>query len=125
MVVVNVFWTRPQSYYNLAPWRGTKRLDGGALMNQASHYADLLTWLIGPISEVHSFNSNTLKIEAEDTGVVNIKWKNGAIGSMNYTMLTYPKNYEGSITILGTHGSATIGGVAVNKILNWQFKDSH
>ena len=123
MVVVNVFWTRPQSYYNLAPWRGTKKLDGGALMNQASHYADLLTWLIGPVKEVHSYNTRSLKIEAEDTGVINIKWKNGAIGSMNYTMLTYPKNYEGSITILGTNGSASIGGVAVNKILNWEFKD--
>jgi len=124
MVNINVFWTRPQEYYDQAPWRGTWSLDGGAFMNQASHYVDLLDWLIGPVSEVHAFSSTTRKIEAEDTGVLNIKWKNGTLGSMNVTMLTYPKNYEGSITIIGRDGTVKIGGIAVNQIEHWEFKDS-
>lgn len=118
---INVFWTRPQSYYDQAPWRGTWELDGGAFMNQASHYVDLMGWLFGPISAVHAFTSTTRAIEAEDTGVVNIKWDNGAVGSLAVTMLTYPKNLEGSIVILGEKGSAKIGGVAVNEIKVWDF----
>lgn len=124
MVHLNVFWTRPQAYYDQAAWRGTWEMDGGAFMNQASHYVDLMSWLIGPISSVHAFTSTTRDIEAEDTGVVNVKWDNGAIGSMAVTMLTYPKNLEGSITILGEKGSARIGGVAVNEIQVWDFDES-
>ena len=67
LVNVNVLWTRPQSYYDSAAWRGTIKMDGGALMNQASHYVDLLIWLLGPVESLHSFNSRTLKIETEDT----------------------------------------------------------
>lgn len=121
MVHLNVFWTRPQEYYNLAPWRGTLEFDGGAFMNQASHYVDLLDWLIGPIDKVQSMISTSLDIEAEDTGVLNIKWQNGALGSMSVTMLTYPKNFEGSITILGEKGTVRVGGVAVNEIQHWEF----
>lgn len=125
MVHVNVFWTRPQGYYDMAPWRGTWALDGGAFMNQASHYVDLLQWLIGPVDSVHAMTSTLArKIEAEDTGVLNLRWKNGALGSMNVTMLTYPKNLEGSITVLGEKGSARVGGVAVNEIQVWSFADN-
>ena len=80
MVVVNVFWTRPQEYYDQATWRGTWEYDGGAFMNQASHYVDLLDWLVGPIDKVQSMMSTTRDIEVEDNGVLNIKWRNGAIG---------------------------------------------
>ena len=118
---INVFWSRPQKYYDQAKWRGTKKYDGGALMNQASHYVDLLTWLIGPVEKVHSLTSRTRKIEVEDTGVLNIKWRNGAIGSLNVTMLTYQKNLEGSIVIIGEKGTVRIGGTAVNKIEHWEF----
>ena len=121
MVHVNVFWTRPQKYYDQAPWRGTWEYDGGAFMNQASHYVDLLDWLVGPIDKVQSMMSTTRDIEVEDNGVLNIKWRNGAIGSMNVTMLTYPKNLEGSITILGEKGTVRIGGVAANDIQHWEF----
>ena len=93
-------------------------------MNQASHYVDLLHWLGGPISKVHAMMSTSLDIEAEDTGVLNIEWENGALGSMCVTMLTYPKNLEGSITILGEKGSVRIGGVAVNEIEHWEFDDT-
>ena len=124
MVHLNVFWTRPQDYYDHGQgWRGTWEFDGGAFMNQASHYVDLVEWLIGPVERVQAMMSTTRDIEAEDTGVVNIKWRNGALGSMAVTMLTYPRNLEGSITILGETGSVKVGGVAVNEIQTWDFSD--
>lgn len=124
MVHLNVFWTRPQEYYDHGQgWRGTWEFDGGAFMNQASHYVDLVEWLIGPVERVQAMMSTTRDIEAEDTGVLNIRWRNGALGSMAVTMLTYPKNLEGSITILGETGSVKVGGVAVNEIRTWDFMD--
>lgn len=124
MVHFNVFWTRPQDYYDQGQgWRGTWEFDGGAFMNQASHYVDLVEWLIGPVDRVQAMMSTTRDIEAEDTGVLNIRWRNGALGSMAVTMLTYPKNLEGSITILGETGSVRVGGVAVNEIQTWDFSD--
>lgn len=126
MVGVNVFWSRPQSYYDSAPWRGTWEFDGGAFMNQASHYIDLLDWICGPIESVMAYTGTLArKIEVEDTGVAALKWRNGAMGSVSVTMLTYPKNFEGSITILGENGTVRIGGVAVNEIKHWQFSDPH
>ena len=102
MVGVNVFWTRPQSYYDSAAWRGTWEFDGGAFMNQASHYVDLLDWIGGPVESVMAYTGTLARdIEVEDTGVAALKWRNGAMGTINVTMLTYPKNFEGSITILG------------------------
>jgi len=121
LVQLNVFWTRPQSYYDQGNWRGTWEFDGGALMNQASHYVDLLDWLIGPVEKVNAMMSTTRDIEVEDTAVLNVKWRSGTIGSMSVTMLTYPQNLEGSITILGEKGTVRIGGVAVNDIQLWQF----
>ncbi len=124
MVHLNVFWTRPQEYYDTAKWRGTWELDGGAFMNQASHYVDLLDWLIGPIERVQAMMGTLDRnIEVEDTGVLNVRWRNGALGSMAVTMLTYPKNMEGSITILGEKGSVRIGGVAINDIQHWEFEE--
>ncbi|WP_018866783.1 MULTISPECIES: Gfo/Idh/MocA family protein [unclassified Thioalkalivibrio] len=124
MVTINVFWTRPQEYYDSAKWRGTWELDGGAFMNQASHYVDLIDWLIGPVADVQAMTGALARdIEVEDSGVLNIRWRNGALGSMNVTMLTWPKNYEGSITILGEKGSVRVGGVAVNEIQHWDFAD--
>jgi UDP-N-acetyl-2-amino-2-deoxyglucuronate dehydrogenase len=126
MVTVNVFWSRPQEYYDSAAWRGTWEFDGGAFMNQASHYVDLLDWIGGPVESVMAYASTLARnIEVEDTGVAALKWRNGALGSLNVTMLTYPKNLEGSITILGEKGSARVGGVAVNEIQHWQFDKPH
>lgn len=124
MANINVFWTRPQDYYDQSDWRGTWDMDGGAFMNQASHYIDLIHWLLGPVQSVQAM-MGTLerKIQAEDSGVLNIRWRNGAMGSVNVTMLTYPKNYEGSITILGEKGTVRIGGLAVNEIQHWEFED--
>lgn len=125
MVNVNVFWTRPQAYYDSAAWRGTWEFDGGAFMNQASHYVDLLDWIVGPVESVMAYTGTLARdIEVEDTGVAALKWRNGAMGSINVTMLTYPKNLEGSITVLGEKGTVRIGGVAVNEIKHWEFADT-
>jgi UDP-N-acetyl-2-amino-2-deoxyglucuronate dehydrogenase len=107
---------RPQEYYDSAEWRGTWEFDGGAMMNQASHYVDLLGWLIGPIESVQAYTATLARdIEVEDTAAIGVRWRSGALGSMNVTMLTYPKNFEGSITILGEKGTVRVGGVAVTK----------
>lgn len=122
MVNLNVFWTRPPEYYAGAKWRGTWEFDGGAFMNQASHYVDLLDWIVGPVESLQAYTATLARdIEVEDTGVLSLRWRNGALGSMNVTMLTYPRNLEGSITILGEHGTVRIGGVAVNDIQQWEF----
>ncbi len=126
LVTVNVFWNRPQSYYDSAPWRGTWALDGGAFMNQASHYVDMLDWLVGPVESVQAYTATLARrIEAEDSGVLALRWRGGALGSVNVTMLTYPKNLEGSVTVLGERGTARVGGVAVNRIEHWEFDAPH
>lgn len=124
MVTINVFWTRPQSYYDTAKWRGTYEFDGGALMNQASHYIDLVDWLIGPVESVQAYVATLARdIQVEDTATVGVRWRSGALGSVNVTMLTYPRNLEGSITIIGEKGTVRVGGVAVNEIQTWEFED--
>jgi UDP-N-acetyl-2-amino-2-deoxyglucuronate dehydrogenase len=122
MVTMNVFWTRPQEYYDSEGWRGKWEFDGGALMNQASHYVDLLDWIVGPVESVQAYTGTLSRnIEVEDTGVVGIRWRSGALGTLAVTMLTFPKNMEGSITILGERGTARVGGVAANQVQHWEF----
>ncbi len=124
MVNATVRWTRPQEYYDQAKWRGTWEFDGGAFMNQASHYVDLVQWLMGPVESVMAKTATMARrIEAEDSGAAILKFRNGAIGVLEVTMLTFPKNLEGSITLLGEKGSVKIGGTAVNRIEHWQFAD--
>ncbi len=120
----NVFWQRPQAYYDAAKWRGTWEFDGGAYMNQASHYVDAIYWLLGNVESVSAFTATMARnIEAEDTGSAILHFRNGIIASINVTMLTYPKNFEGSITIIGEKGIVKVGGVAVNKIEKWEFEE--
>jgi UDP-N-acetyl-2-amino-2-deoxyglucuronate dehydrogenase len=124
MVNVNVFWTRPQSYYDDAPWRGRWDMDGGAFLNQASHYVDMVDWLVGPVDSVHAYTATLARdIEAEDTGVMSLRLRQGGLASINVTMLTHGRNFEGSITILGERGTVRIGGVAVNRIDHWEFDE--
>ncbi|MEO7217657.1 MAG: Gfo/Idh/MocA family oxidoreductase [Gemmatimonadaceae bacterium] len=119
-----VRWARPQDYYDQAPWRGTWAMDGGAFMNQSSHYVDLVQWLAGPVESVMAMTATQeRKIEAEDSGAAVLRFANGAIGVIDVTMLTYPRNLEGSITILGDRGSVKIGGTAVNRVETWIFED--
>ena len=95
-------------------------------MNQASHYVDLLDWLVGPIESVQAYTATLARdIEVEDSGVLAVRWRSGALGSVNVTMLTYPKNLEGSITILGEKGTVRLGGLAVNEIQHWEFAEPH
>jgi UDP-N-acetyl-2-amino-2-deoxyglucuronate dehydrogenase len=82
----------------------------------------LLDWLVGPVESVQAYTATLARdIEVEDTGVMAVRWRSGALGSVNVTMLAYPKNIEGSITILGESGTVRIGGVAVNEIKHWEF----
>ena len=119
-----VRWARPQEYYEQAPWRGTWEFDGGAFMNQASHYVDLIQWLVGPVESVVAKTATLARrIETEDSGVAVLKFRSGALGTIEVTMLTYPRNLEGSITILGERGTVKIGGTAVNKVEHWLFSE--
>ena len=122
---VRVRWARHQSYYNQDSWRGTWRYDGGVLTNQASHHIDLLEWMLGePVSVFAKSRTALVDIETEDTAVAIIKFRNGALGLIEATTATRPKDLEGSLSILGEKGSVVIGGFAVNEMQTWNFEDS-
>lgn len=119
---VRVRWSRSQSYYDQDKWRGTWAMDGGVLTNQASHHVDLLEYMMGDVQSVFAKSITALvDIEAEDTAVVVLKFKNGALGVIEATTAIRPKDLEGSISILGETGTVEIGGFAVNKMLHWNF----
>jgi UDP-N-acetyl-2-amino-2-deoxyglucuronate dehydrogenase len=122
MGTVRVRWCRPQRYYDQDSWRGTWALDGGVLTNQASHHVDLLEWMMGEVESVHAMSSTALAdIEAEDTAVVTLRFKNGALGIIEATTAVRPKDLEGSLSILGETGTVEIGGFAVNQMKVWNF----
>jgi len=119
---VRVRWCRTQAYYDQDAWRGTWAMDGGVLANQASHHIDMLEWMMGEVDSVFAIGATALvKIEAEDTAVVSLRFRNGALGVIEATTATRPKDLEGSISILGEHGSVEIGGFAVNQLRSWNF----
>ncbi|RKQ58720.1 putative dehydrogenase [Vogesella indigofera] len=122
---VRVRWCRPQEYYDQAPWRGTWAMDGGVLTNQASHHVDMLEWMLGEVDSVFARSTTALaKIEAEDTAVVTLKFRNGALGIIEATTAVRPKDLEGSISVLGEGGTVEIAGFAVNKMKVWNFVES-
>lgn len=122
---VRVRWCRPQAYYDQDAWRGTWALDGGVFANQASHHIDLLMWMLGePMSVYAKTRTALVDIEAEDTGVAIITFRNGAIGVVEATTATRPRDLEGSLSVLGERGAVEIGGFAVNKMRTWQFAES-
>ncbi len=129
-VQLSCFWNRNNDYYNNS-WKGTKDLDGGTLYTQFSHFVDLLYWLVGDVKKAFAITSNFAHkgiIEFEDTGVVALEFYNGAIGSINYTVNSYGKNMEGSITIFAEKGTVKIGGQYLNEleyqnIEGFEFKD--
>ena len=119
---VRVRWCRPQHYYDQDSWRGTWKYDGGVLTNQASHHVDLLEWMMGDVESVFAKSTTALvNIEAEDTAVVTLKFRNGALGIIEATTATRPKDLEGSLSILGENGTVVIGGFAVNQLQTWNF----
>jgi UDP-N-acetyl-2-amino-2-deoxyglucuronate dehydrogenase len=122
MATVRVRWCRTQSYYDLDPWRGTWALDGGVLANQASHHIDLLEWMMGDVESVFAMGRTALvQVETEDTAVVVLRFTSGALGVIEATTATRPKDLEGSISVLGEGGTVVIGGFAVNEMLTWNF----
>lgn len=117
-IQLSCFWNRNEDYYRDS-WKGTKSLDGGTLFTQFSHFIDLLYWLIGDIKRVNAYGKNFIHkdiIEFEDTGVVILEFLNGAIGTINYTVNSYSKNMEGSLTIFGDKGTVKIGGQYLNEL---------
>jgi predicted dehydrogenase len=122
---LSCFWNRNTDYYANS-WKGTKDLDGGTLFTQFSHFIDLLYWLIGDVDEVAAYMGNFAHdgiIEFEDTGVVILKFTNGAIGTVNYTVNSFERNMEGSLTIFGDKGTVKIGGQYLNELEYQQIQD--
>ncbi|HEX4373092.1 MAG TPA: Gfo/Idh/MocA family oxidoreductase [Puia sp.] len=117
-IQLNCFWNRNDEYYKNS-WKGTKDLDGGTLFTQFSHFIDLLYWMIGDIKDVQGYSGNLHHpgiIEFEDTGVIAVKFLNGVIGTINYTVNSFQKNMEGSIAIFGEKGTVKIGGQYLNEL---------
>ena len=113
---VIVRWKRDQYYYDQAKWRGTWKLDGGVVSNQASHHLDLLRTIMGePVSVFAKSQSHLAKIQCEDTALIIFKFKGGKTAIMEATTAMRPKNIEGSISVLGTLGSVKVGGFALNE----------
>jgi predicted dehydrogenase len=121
---VRVRWCRPQSYYSQDPWRGTWEFDGGVLTNQASHHVDMLEWMMGDVESVYAMSRTALvAIEAEDTAVVVLRFASGALGVIEATTATRPKDLEGSLSILGEKGTVVVGGFAMNRMETWEFAE--
>lgn len=119
---VRVWWSRSQAYYDAAAWRGTIEYDGGVLANQAAHHIDMLIWMMGDAQSVTATTASRLaNIEAEDTAVAAITFKNGAIGVIEATTAVRPKDVEGSIAIFGEGGNIEIGGYFMNDLKRWDF----
>jgi UDP-N-acetyl-2-amino-2-deoxyglucuronate dehydrogenase len=129
-IQLSCFWNRNEDYYKNS-WKGTKNLDGGTLYTQFSHFIDLLYWIVGDVKRAHTITGNFAHqdiIEFEDTGVVALEFHNGTIGSINYTVNSFGKNMEGSLTIFGEKGTVKIGGQYLNEleyqnIQDFEFKD--
>jgi len=124
MGTVRVRWMRDQKYYDQDDWRGTWAMDGGVFANQASHHIDLLLWVMGTPVEVSAKTATQLvDIEVEDTGIAIVRFESGALGVIEATTATRPKDLEGSISIMGEKGTVEIGGFALNEMRVWQFAD--
>lgn len=121
---IRVRWSRSQDYYDQAAWRGTWRYDGGVIANQASHHIDLLQWFMGPVESVYSYSARFgVDIETEDTIVAVVKFKSGALGTIEATTCIRPRNLEGSLSLIGSKGSLEVGGFAVNELKYVQLDD--
>ena len=117
-IQLSCFWNRNPDYYHNS-WKGTLKLDGGTLYTQFSHFIDLLYWMVGDVKQVKAMMANYAHqgiIEFEDTGAIILEFFNGAIGTINYTVNSYKKNMEGSLTIFGEKGTVKIGGQYLNEL---------
>lgn len=117
-IQLSCFWNRNADYYKNS-WKGTKDLDGGTLFTQFSHFVDLLYWIVGDVKRIYAITGNFAHkgiIDFEDTGVVALEFVSGAVGTINYTVNSYDKNMEGSLTIFAEKGTVKIGGEYLNKL---------
>lgn len=124
---IHVRWNRNKAYYEQAPWRGKWASDGGALMNQCIHGIDLLRWMMGDeVEEVYGVTRQQYHdyLECEDIGMAVVKFKNGAIGTIEGTVNVYPKNLEETLYLFGETGTVKLGGTSCNNIDVWEFADS-
>lgn len=121
---IRLRWKRDNEYYKQASWRGTWLMDGGVLLNQASHHVDMLQWIMGEVKTVQSINKTFLvNSETPDTSISILEFKSGALGIIEATNATRPKDLEGSISILGEYGTVEVGGFAMNRIKTWDFSN--
>ena len=120
---VKLRWCRDQKYYDSDKWRGTRKLDGGVLSNQAIHHLDIMLWLMGKVKRISSFYKTRLaKIESEDTIVINFEFKSGALGIFEATTCLRPTDKEASICIMGEKGHLEVGGKSLNKFISFDVK---
>jgi predicted dehydrogenase len=118
-VQLNCFWNRHQQYYRDSEWRGSAELDGGVLFTQFSHFIDLMYWVVGDVEEAQTVTDNfkhQKTTDFADTGVVTLKFRNGALGSIHFTTNAHGGNMEGSITLFGERGTIKIGGEYLNEL---------
>ncbi len=123
---IHVRWNRNQDYYTQAPWRGTWAQDGGCLMNQCIHGIDLLRWMMGDaVDEIYGVTKQQFHdyLECEDIGMAVVKFKNGAIGTIEGTTNVYPKNLEETLYLFGENGTVKLGGKSTNNIDVWDFAE--
>ena len=126
MVQVNCYWNRDERYYKAGNWKGLQALDGGTLFTQFSHFIDIMYWLFGDISDIRAqfedFNHKT-NTEFEDSGMIQFRFLNGGMGSINYSTSVWDKNFESSITIIAENGTVKIGGQYMNEVEYCHIKD--
>jgi UDP-N-acetyl-2-amino-2-deoxyglucuronate dehydrogenase len=124
-VSVSLLWCRFQRYYNDG-WHGTWKNDGGVINQQAIHHIDVMRWIFGPIKKVSSIMTKRLnKLQAEDTTSAIVEFKNGSLGNIEATTSARPRDYQASLTVIGEKGTVIIGGVALNQIKVWEFKNQN
>lgn len=115
-------WHRSQEYFQAAPWRGTREMDGGILFNQAIHNLDLFNWLAGPVEEVFAYGATRVhQIQCEDVCTCALKLKGGGLGVVEAAITIYPENLEESLALFGSQGTVVLGGRSLAKIKEWKF----
>lgn len=126
MVQINCYWNRDENYYKAGNWHGDEKLDGGTLFTQFSHFIDIMYWLFGDITNIHGnfkdFNHSQLT-DFEDSGVVTFDFVKGGMGVLNYSTAIWDKNYESSITIIGSQGTVRVAGQYMNEVTYCHVKD--
>jgi predicted dehydrogenase len=126
-VQLNCLWNRDERYYHAGGWHGTKDMDGGTLFTQFSHFIDIMYWLFGDITDIHTvlrdFNHAKLT-DFEDSGFVTFRFtQSNAIGTLTYSTALWDTNMESSLTIIAQHGSVRVAGQYMNEVAYCHIKD--